>query len=94
MKKLFLIIITVLSFSCKAQEYPLNTNPSEIPNNAYLKDMNNELDKYVGLWKGTWNGKILYIGKSAALDITNFTGNQMTLHFEYMPSIYKERLYS
>ncbi|WP_223608230.1 DUF6705 family protein [Chryseobacterium sp. OSA05B] len=164
MKNLFLIIITVLSFSCKAQEYPLNTDPSDIPNNAYLKDTNNELDKYVGLWKGTWNGKTLYIefkklkhyssipgdthpyytdvifgerkvisasgtvevdritnfdnqgpeirgifsslkngnwkrlhfspknmcGKSAALDITDFTGNQMTLHFEYMPSIYKE----
>jgi len=164
MKNLFLIIITVLSFSCKAQEYPLNTDPSDIPNNAYLKDTNNELDKYVGLWKGNWNGKTLYIefkkiktyssipgdthpyykdrilgarkviaadgtieidkitnfsntepeftgisgslrngnwkrlyfypqnmcGKSAALDITDFTGTQMTLHLEYMPSIYKE----
>lgn len=154
----------LLSFSCKAQEYPLNTDPGEIPSNAYLKDMNNELDKYVGVWKGTWDGKTLYIefkkikyylsvpggthpyysdlifgerkviadngtieidritnfdeqgaeisgifsslrngnwkrlhfspknmcGKSAALDITSFTGNQMTLHLEYMPSIYKE----
>ncbi|MDQ0068066.1 DUF6705 family protein [Chryseobacterium lathyri] len=161
MKNLFLIIVTLLTFSCKAQEYPLNTSLDNLPNNAYLKDTNNELDKYVGLWKGTWNGKSLYLelkkvkyyysgnpsyyedkilgerkiitdngtveidritnfdnqvsefrgmfsslrngnwkrlyfypknmcGKSAALDITSFTGNQMTLHLEYMPSIYKE----
>ncbi|WET49900.1 hypothetical protein PYS58_01965 [Chryseobacterium indologenes] len=164
MKNLFLIIVMLLSFSCKAQEYPLNTDPGEIPSNAYLKDMNNELDKYVGVWKGSWDGKTLYIqlkklkhyssipgdthpyyvdvifgerkvvaadgtieidritnfdeqgpeirgifsslrngnwkrlyfspknmcGKRAALDITSFAGNQMTLHFEYMPSIYKE----
>ncbi|WP_419870600.1 DUF6705 family protein [Chryseobacterium sp. CT-SW4] len=164
MKNLFLIILTIFSFCLKAQEYPLNTSPSDIPDNAYLKDMNNELDKYVGLWKGTWNGKTLYIqfkkvkdyssipgdthpyykdrifgerkiiaadgtveidritnfdnsnpefsgignstrnanwkrlsfypenmcGKWGVLDITSFTGTQMTLHFEYMPSFYKE----
>ena len=26
--------------------------------------------------------------KGATLDITNFTGTQMTLHFEYEPSFY------
>ncbi|WP_419870601.1 DUF6705 family protein [Chryseobacterium sp. CT-SW4] len=164
MRNVILIILTIFSFCLKAQEYPLNTNPSDIPNNAYLKDMNNELDKYVGLWKGNWDGKTLYVqlkkmkyyfsipgdnhpyysdvifgerkiiasngtieidritnfgdqgaeirgvlpstknsnwkrfhfspknmcGKWGVLDITSFTGTQMTLHFEYMPSIYKE----
>uniref|UniRef100_UPI00301A98C6 DUF6705 family protein n=1 Tax=Chryseobacterium contaminans TaxID=1423959 RepID=UPI00301A98C6 len=61
MKNLFLIIITVLSFSCKAQEYPLNTSLDGLPDNAYLKDTNNELNKYVGLWKGSWDGKTLYL---------------------------------
>ncbi|MCL1667071.1 hypothetical protein M2T82_03240 [Elizabethkingia ursingii] len=159
MKNLFLIIASLaLSILYKAQEYPLNTSLDNIPNNAYLKDTNNELDKYVGVWKGQWNGKTLYLdlrkiksfhkgnslsyyideilgerkiigandtvevdritnfninspefigisqslkngnwkriyfylddmcNKRASLDITNFTGTQMTLHFEYMPS--------
>ncbi|PNW10938.1 hypothetical protein C1637_25030 [Chryseobacterium lactis] len=61
MKKIILIFTTIFSFFCKAQEYSLNTSPADIPNNAYIKDINNELDQYVGLWKGTWNGKILYL---------------------------------
>ena len=162
MKNIFLIItlLSVNLISC--QVYPLNTSPSEIPNNANIKDTNNELDKYVGLWKGDWNGKTVYLelkkikiysstpgdthpyyidkilgerkiiaangtieidrisnfnnghpefigiynslrnigkyaltfypkdmcGKRAKLEITNFTNTQMTLHFEYEPSIY------
>jgi len=162
MKKILLIIqfLSIFTF-CNAQIYPLNTSPSDIPSNAYIKDTNNELDKYVGMWKGVWNGKILFLElrkiktyssipndthpyykdrilgerkviasngtveidritnfdiqspefsgigqslkninwkrlyfypknmcrKTATLDITNFTGNQMTLHFEYLPSI-------
>ncbi|HHM0728134.1 hypothetical protein HZQ11_06230 [Elizabethkingia anophelis] len=159
MKKIFLIIASVvISTFYKGQEYPLNTGVYDIPNNAYLKDTNNELDKYVGVWKGEWNGKTLYLdlrkiktyskgnlhsyykdeilgerkiigangtvevdrisnfdtespefsgifrslknanwkriyfypkdmcNKSASLDITSFTGTQMTLHFEYEPS--------
>ncbi|HFK5528426.1 hypothetical protein HZQ19_03315 [Elizabethkingia anophelis] len=159
MKNLFLIITSVvLSVFYKGQEYPLNTSLDNIPNNAYLKDTNNELGKYIGLWKGEWNGKTLYLDlrkikyyskgnylsyykdqvvgerkiigtngiveidrisnfdtespefsgifrslkngnwsriyfspkdmcmKRASLDITSFTGTQMTLHFEYMPS--------
>jgi len=61
MKNIFLITILLISISCNAQIYPLNTSPSDIPDNAYIKDTNNELDKYVGLWKGNWNGKILYL---------------------------------
>jgi len=160
MKQIFLLILSIITISCKAQIYPLNTSPGDIPNNAYIKDTNNKLDIYVGLWKGTWNGKTLFLelkkiksyysipgsthpfyideilgerkivasngsieidrisnfgnegaefrgigtslingnwkriyfnpknmcGKTATLDITSFTGNQMILHFEYLPS--------
>ncbi|PRA97608.1 hypothetical protein CQ046_20985 [Chryseobacterium sp. MYb7] len=61
MRQLLLLFLTVITVFCKAQIYPLNTSPSDIPDNAYLKDTNNELDKYVGLWKGTWNGKTLFL---------------------------------
>jgi hypothetical protein len=158
MKQTFLTLLIMAVISCNAQVYPLNTSPSDIPDNAYIKDTNNELDKYVGLWKGSWSGKTLYLElkkikyhyndnqpyyidkilgerkiiasdgtiemdrisnsdfqspefrgmykslrypgkqtidfspknmckKTGTLDITSFTGNQMTLHFEYEPSI-------
>lgn len=61
MKNLLIIFFASIALSCKAQTYPLNTSPSDIPDNAYLKDTNNELDKYIGLWKGNWNGKTVYL---------------------------------
>jgi len=60
--KNIILIITLISInlvSCLI--YPLNTSPSDIPDNAYIKDMNNELDKFVGVWKGVWNGKKIYL---------------------------------
>jgi len=48
-----------LFLSC-AQIYPLNTN-TDVPNNAYIKDLNNELAPYEGTWKGTWNSKTLIV---------------------------------
>lgn len=164
---IFSIIISQLGFS---QEYPLDYK-DDVPNGAYYKDLNNELDRYVGLWKGNWDGKTVYLefkkvktfssgnesyykdrilgerkivaangtveidrisnfdyqnpefwgvntnlktpnfknlmffiknmcNKRAQLDITDFsnlidfntgqTTKQMTLHFEYLPSIYDE----
>ncbi len=61
MKTIFLsIVLFILTISCKAQTYPLRTF-TEIPENSYLKDTNNELQYYVGTWKGTWNNKTIYI---------------------------------
>ncbi len=60
MKILFFLSLFVL-VSCKAQTYPLNTSAFDIPANGYLKDTNNELNKYVGLWKGNWNGKQVFV---------------------------------
>ena len=60
--KNILILITLFSINLlSCQIYPLNTRVSQIPDDAYLKDTNNELDKYVGLWKGNWDGKTLYL---------------------------------
>ncbi|WP_144283910.1 DUF6705 family protein [Chryseobacterium echinoideorum] len=61
MKNIILFTILLLTLSCKAQIYPLNTSPSDVPDNGYIKDTNNELDKYVGVWKGSWNGKTVYL---------------------------------
>jgi len=60
MKHIFLILLSIITISCNAQIYPLNYK-EDVPDGAYYKDLDNELDKYVGLWKGTWNGKTLFL---------------------------------
>jgi hypothetical protein len=55
------IIIFCLAFiySCKAQQqiYPLITDTSTIPNNSYVKDIDNEYDQFVGTWKSSLTNK-------------------------------------
>ncbi|MEY8758885.1 DUF6705 family protein [Chryseobacterium tongliaoense] len=62
---ILLSITTLSSLSCKAQMLPLNTALTDIPNNAYKKDLNNELPLYVGIYKASFQGKeiTLYITK-------------------------------
>ncbi|MDQ0593813.1 hypothetical protein QFZ37_002182 [Chryseobacterium ginsenosidimutans] len=60
MKNIFLLLIIIASIGCKAQTYPLRTF-TEIPENSYLKDTNNELPSYEGIWKGVWNNKTIYV---------------------------------
>ncbi|HCA07879.1 DUF6705 family protein [Chryseobacterium sp.] len=44
-------------FSCKAQQiYPLKTDYTEVAQDSYLKDLNNELDSFIGTWQGSFNG--------------------------------------
>lgn|SRR5690606_6534866 len=60
MKRILLIIMLhAIVLSC-AQIYPISTN-QDVPINAYIKDINNELLPYEGIWKGTWDNKVLYI---------------------------------
>lgn len=61
---LFSFFISFLS--CKAQTtLPLNTSLKDIPANSYLKDLNNELNSYTGIFQGNFQGKsiTLYISK-------------------------------
>jgi hypothetical protein len=59
---MFLLTVILLSFSCKAQQiYPLNTDFRTIQNNVYLKDINNELLPYIGIWKAAENNNEIII---------------------------------
>jgi len=57
MKNLLFIAAILFSFSCSAQEYPLNTSYRTIPKGSYLKDTKNELPRYTGVWKTVFNNK-------------------------------------
>lgn len=48
------LIINLMS--CKAQTLPLSTSFLDIPNGAYIKDTNNELNPYIGIYKANFNG--------------------------------------
>lgn len=50
--KIILTLLMVASISCKAQNPIVGLDaPSNTPKGAYYKDLNNELDKFVGTWK-------------------------------------------
>ncbi|SHM87640.1 hypothetical protein SAMN05444360_12031 [Chryseobacterium carnipullorum] len=62
MKNIFLILLSFISVSIYSQVYPLHTEgKSDLPNGAYFKDMDGELNHYIGLWKGNWNDKTIYL---------------------------------
>lgn len=55
--KTIIILAFILNFiSCRAQTLPLNTLLDNIPNGAYVKDLNNELSPYVGTYKANFQG--------------------------------------
>lgn len=65
-KATILLSLFISLLSCKAQTtLPLNTSLNDIPANSYLKDLNNELNSYTGIFQGDYQGKgiTLYITK-------------------------------
>ncbi|WP_336702477.1 DUF6705 family protein [Chryseobacterium indologenes] len=65
MNRIILIFAFFYVLSCKAQEYPLKTDYSEVPNYSYLRDTNNELDSFIGNYTANFQDKqvTLYISK-------------------------------
>ena len=69
------------SIFCTAQTYPLRTF-TEIPENAYLKDTNNELPAY----EGTWDNKTIYI---TFKKVTNKYDNVFKYYRDYLIGKFK-----
>lgn len=65
LKNIILFSFITSIMCCKAQTLPLNTGILEIPQNAHVKDLSNELAPYVGTYKANFQGKeiTLYITK-------------------------------
>ena len=63
--KYYLLLFILFTVSCKSQTVSLETAaqcmqenpPFPCPNFTYVKDINNSLNKYVGTWEGSLNGK-------------------------------------
>jgi len=66
LKTLIIILICFVQISCKAQIIPIESYheyPTDIPDGAHVKDLNNLLDKFLGTWIGVFenNSIELYI---------------------------------
>jgi hypothetical protein len=63
MKKILQTIILGMFFTInvfKAQSIvPLNNSDYDAQTNSYFKDINNELDPYVGIWKASFENKMI-----------------------------------
>ncbi len=56
--KLILIFVIFFLSSCKSQQvYPLITSINSVPNGSYIKDIDNEYDDFVGIWKASFDNK-------------------------------------
>jgi len=55
-KYLMLLNLILITISCKSQTLPLNTLMDDIPQGAYVKDLNNELNPYIGTYKANYKG--------------------------------------
>lgn len=55
--KILIAIVLIINFiSCRGQNLPLNSRFSTIPDGAHLKDTNNELTPFVGIYKTNYSG--------------------------------------
>ena len=59
MKKAVGLLGILFVLNCKAQTLPLNTLMEDIPNGAYLKDLNNELTPYMGIYQANYQGNTI-----------------------------------
>lgn len=73
-------------FSCKSQEYPINTMPMNLPNDSYIKDYNNELDSFIGVFKTLYNGKEITLDISKKIK-KKFTRNSSTVSYYYKDAL-------
>lgn len=66
MKQFLAILLLTIIVNCKAQQtYPLDTDYEDVPALSYIKDLNNELNQFTGIYKANYQGNeiTLYITK-------------------------------
>lgn len=83
---LFLLIFTVISCKSQSPIYTLGQSPINKPNNCYLKDTNNVLNKFVGTWTYSENGKILtvIIQKAEMVKLIDYYVDELLGNYKYI----------
>ena len=73
MKKISSIILIIFTFiSCKAQQIvSLDASYWEYPHGTYIKDINNEMDKYIGTWQYTHGKDTLIVILEKKIQVYN-----------------------
>ncbi len=82
-------MLLFIMISCKSQSpiYTFGDNniPSNIPNNAYIKDTNNILNKFTGIWKYESNGKTFVINlQKIMVNFTNYYVDELNGYYKYI----------
>ncbi len=95
MKKLLQILIICFGiYSCKAQNIiPVENyrqyldDEIEIPDGSYIKDVSNLLDKYVGIWKGSYNNRNYeFVVMKRTVSFLRITVDQLNIKYKIVNS--------
>lgn len=98
MKKILtatILLISTITFFQSQVIAPLNNSEYDTPTNSYFKDLNNELDPYIGTWKSTFQGKTVLIKITKQLKRPyelfdkNFYKDQLIMRYEIRDSANK-----
>ncbi len=88
MKKYLAILLLAMIINCKAQSpvYTLGESPINKPQNSYIKDTNNVLDKFTGTWIYSENGKAftIIINKAQMVNLNDYYVDELQGNFKYM----------
>lgn len=86
MKHIIIFLSVSLVLNCKAQSPIISYNSSNIPKNAYCKDLNNDLDKFTGTWKYE-NGNtelVITIVKNEQIDLDSYYTDELAGNYKYI----------
>ncbi|PJJ64233.1 DUF6705 family protein [Chryseobacterium geocarposphaerae] len=87
MKNLIILLFLFVMISCKSQSpiYTLGQSPVNSPENSYLKDTDNVLNKFVGTWTYNKNGKIftIILNKAEMVKIIDYYVDELQGNYIY-----------
>lgn len=87
MKNIIILLFLFIMISCKSQSpvYTLGQSPINKPQNCYLKDTNNILNKFSGTWVYNENGKIftVVIQKAEMVKLIDYYVDELWGNYKY-----------
>ena len=87
MKNLLILLFVCFMISCKSQSpvYTMGDGTINIPQNAYLKDTENVLNKFAGTWTYSENGKIfsIILNKAEMVKLINYYVDELQGSYFY-----------